>query len=166
MTYPLSIGYLLIIILHTALSASYAFGMLDGCGEDVLGSPYAFGRWCGDVRQRIGDTEFLVLEDAEGVVRQYIYPLDVAQRADERSELMQTVFVIGYTGNQHVAYPHGDTTLTQIASTVENVLIGVAREPSVLRITNVLDVEQHGIGYRHQLFKLAEERLVAPERLC
>lgn len=166
MTYPLSIGYLLIIFLHTALSASYAFGVLDGCGEDVLGSPYAFGRWCGDVGQRIGDTELLVLEDTEGVVRQYIYTLDVAQRTDERSELMQTVFVIGYTGNQHVAYPHGDTTLAQIAGTVENILIGVAREPSVLSVTNVLDVEQHGIGYSHQLFKLAEEGLVAAERLC
>ena len=99
------------------------------------------------------------------MIGQHLDALHVVERADEACQLVEQRVVVGDAGHEHVAYPHGLARVRQVAGAIQNVAVGVAGEPPVAVVADMLEVEQHGVGVSHQFFKLREPRLAPREGL-
>ena len=78
---------------------------------------------------------------------------------------MQICIIIGDTRHQHMAYPHRLCYLGKIACAVEDILVAKACELAMLRIVNMLDIKENGIGDSHQLLEIIKPWRLASERL-
>ena len=79
------------------------------------------------------------------MIRQYIYALDIAERREEVSQLFQVFILVGNTWNKDVTNPYRLVNLTEIAGTIEYVLIAMKRQLTMLFIIDMLDIQKNRI---------------------
>ena len=132
----------------------------------LFGARHLFLAGCRHVFERIRYAEFLPLIDAEGMIRQHLDALHIAECVDESPETAQLILVVGDSRHEHVTDPYRHTKVGEATGTVEDVLIAVTGEPTVCFAVDMLQVEQHSVGALHQPQELAVERLATRERLA
>ena len=122
---------------------------------------YLFTGGRGNIGQGIVDAQLLPLEQAKGVIGQYLGLLHIGECVEELAKAAQLFIIIGDAWHEYVADPYGLACVAQIAGTVEYVVIGMACEPAVLLAVDVFDVEQYQVGTLHEALELREERLLS-----
>lgn len=130
-----------------------------------MGAGDLTGRGSGDVFQGIGNAQLLPFKGAQGVVGQYLYLLNVAERIEHLAQTGELLFIGGDARHQYVTNPNRFFYVGQIAGAVENRLVAVAREPTVFLAVDMLDVEQYQIGALHETLELRKEWFLTGERL-
>ena len=126
---------------------------------------HTFSAWRFYAIKRIRDTQLLIFVDAHRMIRQYIYALDIAERREEVSQLFQVFILICNARNEDVADPYRFVNLTEIAGTIEYVLIAMKRQLAMLFIIDMLDIQKNRISNSHQTLKFLEYLSISSERL-
>ena len=91
------------------------------------------------------------------MIRQYIYALDIAERREEIAQFFQVFILVGNTWNEDVTYPYRLVNLTEIAGTIEYVLIAMKRQLTMLFIIDMLDIQKNRICNGHQTLEFLKE---------
>ena len=126
---------------------------------------HTFSAWRFYAIKRIRDSQLLIFVDAHRMIRQYIYALDIAERREKIAQFFQVFILVGNTWNKDVTNPYRLVNLTEIAGTIEYVLIGMKRKLLMLFIVDMLDIQKNCISNSHQTLEFLEDFSLSSERL-
>ena len=98
------------------------------------------------------------------MIGEHVDAADVRKRFDEVRGAAEVLVVVGDAGDQHMTDPHGDVRVGEPAQRVEDVLVGVAGEGSVLGGVDVFDVCEDQVAGGHDALPRLVEGLLTRER--
>ena len=98
----------------------------------------------------VGQAQFFILGFSHRMVGQYIQGFQIAELADEISQLEKVFIVIGYAWNNNMAYPHIHMIFIQVSGKGQDAVIGLGRQFLVLFRVDMLNVQHYQVGQCHQ----------------